>query len=126
MSETSTNFLCDGDDLCYFEFPPVGCPLIYPQRTKSHDVLKASTCTYFTFAKGNRSVYTNLDKLVQYNSSDILDPSEASYYNLFINGVLQPENTYFVEEGLLKLLSIDFPLEGSPIILQYIIILFPW
>ncbi|WP_356714735.1 DUF4183 domain-containing protein [Peribacillus sp. Bi96] len=52
----------------------------------------------------------------------ILDPSNTSFMNLFINGVLQPHANYTVEKGKLKLNTVDTPIKGAPIILQMFII----
>ncbi|MGF9859901.1 DUF4183 domain-containing protein [Priestia endophytica] len=75
---------------------------------------------YFTFSDGQKLEYTNSDGLPQYGNTQILSPSEVSYINLFINGILEPQNSYTVEEG--KLILDEVPNEGSPIILQFIII----
>ncbi|MGG0386001.1 DUF4183 domain-containing protein [Priestia filamentosa] len=54
--------------------------------------------------------------------TEILSPSEVSYINLFINGLLQPQSNYQVEEGKLTLLVDEAPSEGVPITLQFITI----
>ena len=68
----------------------------------------------------NKRVYTNEDELLEYGNRGILNPEEASYYNLFINGVLQPHSNYSIEAGRLELLTEELPIEGAPISLQYI------
>lgn len=75
---------------------------------------------YHAIAKKNQFVYTNADGLAEYNSSSILSPAEVSYFNLFINGVIQPLNMYQVERGKLILLSKNAPLARTPITLQFI------
>jgi hypothetical protein len=77
---------------------------------------------YFTFSDGQKLVYTNSDGLLEYGITQILSPGETSFVNLFINGVLQPQNFYTVEEGKLTLLVDEAPIEGVPITLQFIII----
>ncbi|WP_249872159.1 DUF4183 domain-containing protein [Oceanobacillus saliphilus] len=52
---------------------------------------------------GKSRIYTNEDELTEYGQCGILNPSEVSYYNLFVNGVLQPEILYDVKEGYLIL-----------------------
>lgn len=74
---------------------------------------------YHAIAKQDQFIYTNSDGLSEYNSSSILSPVEVSYFNLFINGVIQPLNTYQVESGKLTLLS-ETPLAHTPITLQFI------
>ncbi|MCQ6281042.1 DUF4183 domain-containing protein [Bacillus sp. EB600] len=44
----------------------------------------------------------------------------VSFINLFINGILQPQNQYMVEPGKITLTSGDVPEAGSPIILQFV------
>jgi len=77
---------------------------------------------YHTLSKQNQFVYTNADGLVEYKSSNILSPTEVSYFNLFINGVIQPLSTYTVETGKLILLSEEPPSLHTPITLQFITI----
>ncbi|PHG57701.1 hypothetical protein COI59_29365 [Bacillus toyonensis] len=77
---------------------------------------------YHTIAKKNQFVYADADRLTEYNSSNILSPTEVSYFNLFINGVVQPFSTYTVEAGKLTLLSEDPPSLHAPITLQFITI----
>ncbi|CAH8772213.1 DUF4183 domain-containing protein [Paenibacillus dendritiformis] len=56
--------------------------------------------------------------MAQFQSSSILNPGTVSYFNLFINGMLQPLNTYTVTEGLLQIDGV--PEQGVPITLQFI------
>ena len=77
---------------------------------------------YHAIAKQNQFIYTNADGLIIYNTSNILSPAEVSYYNLFINGVIQPLTTYTIESGKLTLLSDEPPPVNSPITLQFITI----
>ncbi|NLV87999.1 MAG: DUF4183 domain-containing protein [Tissierellia bacterium] len=82
-------------------------------------MLEADIYQYNTISKGKK-VYTDDDELIEYGDQGILDPKETSYMNLFINGVIQPKVNYSVKEGSLELLSEPLPIEGSPIILQFI------
>ncbi|TVX78734.1 DUF4183 domain-containing protein [Peribacillus simplex] len=59
-------------------------------------------------------MYTNQDGVLKYGSSRILTPNS-------INGILQPDINYIVEQGKLTF-SNYLPLSGSPIILQFVII----
>ncbi|WP_261132621.1 DUF4183 domain-containing protein [Bacillus sp. Marseille-Q3570] len=124
MTKRRRNKIIKKDPFDYL--PPKGCPLIYPRDDQYSDgyesILKAETYTYFTLAKGQKRVYTNLDELIQYGNCGILDPEKVSYYNLYINGVLQPSNIYMIKKGRLHLLSSDLPPSGAPIIIQFIII----
>ncbi|NMA67036.1 MAG: DUF4183 domain-containing protein [Clostridiaceae bacterium] len=64
-----------------------------------------------------------MDEIKMYGNQGILDPTNTSYYNLFINAVIQPPANYTVQEGLLTLNSEVPPLKGSPISLQFISLL---
>ncbi|HDR4440534.1 TPA: DUF4183 domain-containing protein [Bacillus cereus] len=77
---------------------------------------------FYTFADGEKLVYTDSDGLAQYGTTHILSPDEVSYINLFINGILQPQPLYQVSTGQLTLLDNQPPSQGSSIILQFIII----
>jgi hypothetical protein len=83
-------------------------------------IAKADTYQYYATSDGIKSVYTNADELTQYGIRGILDPTTVSFINLFINGILQPQNQYVVEPGKLTLTSGDVPEAGSPIILQFV------
>ena len=50
-----------------------------------------------------RSLYTDADGIPQYGTTNILSPSEVSYINLFVNGILQPQPLYEVSTGKLTL-----------------------
>ncbi|EPF11788.1 exosporium leader peptide [Bacillus cereus BAG1O-3] len=77
---------------------------------------------YYTFADGEKLIYTDADGIPQYGTTNILSPSEVSYINLFVNGILQPQPLYEVSAGKLTLLDTQSPSQGSSIILQFIII----
>ncbi|HDR4538332.1 TPA: DUF4183 domain-containing protein, partial [Bacillus cereus] len=77
---------------------------------------------YYTFSDGEKLIYTDADGIAQYGTTNILSPSEVSYINLFINGILQPQPFYEVSTGKLTLLDNQPPSQGSSIILQFIII----
>lgn len=101
--------------------PPRGCALIFPSPPLPPppiNLLKVDTFQYIAICDGIRTTYTNADALLQYGSSDILDPATVSYINLFINGVIQPLISYEVSIGLLEIKGI--PEEGVPITLQFI------
>lgn len=107
-----------------YSLPPSGCPLIFPREksneTCSSHILKTEIDTYFAIADGQKRTYTNDDGLIKYDTSNILNPNDVSFYNLFVNGVLQPYNVYEVTEGSLYFKTKDVPIQGVPIILQFI------
>ncbi|USK74119.1 DUF4183 domain-containing protein [Peribacillus frigoritolerans] len=111
------------EDICLPPSPPRGCPNIYPVREKPNptDILKVKTFQYTAISDGIKRIYTNQDRVLKYGSSRILDPNSVSYINLFINGILQPNINYTVEQGRL-IFSNDLPVSGAPIILQFVII----
>lgn len=63
-------------------------------------------------------MYTDADAVPQLSTSGILGQQSVSIVNLFINGILQPPNSYVVQNGLLVLSEV--PSQGVPIILQFI------
>lgn len=81
-----------------------------------------SNFMYHTIVKEKKYRYTNEDALTKYNSSRILSPHEVSYFNLFVNGVIQPLITYSIKEGELLFLTEDLPIVNTSITLQFIII----
>ena len=81
-----------------------------------------SNFMYHTIVKEKKYRYTNEDALAKYNSSPILSPHEVSYFNLFVNGVIQPLTTYAIKEGELLFLTEDLPIIDTSITLQFIII----
>jgi hypothetical protein len=83
-------------------------------------LLKADVYQYNTLSDGKKRIYTNQDELIEYGSRGILDPNDVSYFNLFINGVLQPRVNYEIEKGLLLLKTKDVPQKDVAIIISFI------
>ena len=81
---------------------------------------KVQVIEYYSLSDGCRRVYEDGDGLAGYGEKLILPPWEVSYYNLFINGVLQPPDAYSVEAGRLILKTEDVPIANATIILQMI------
>lgn len=77
---------------------------------------------YFAISDGQKNVYTNADEITKYGCHGIPGPDQVSYYNLFVNGVLQPKTNYSVKRGLLEFTSSDVPLKGQSVILESVII----
>lgn len=108
--------------LLTFDIPSKGVPITLEFITiKGTDgrVLKADTYLYSAFAHEN-NIYTNNDEIKAYGNSGIPDPEYISFYNLFINAVIQPSCNYSVHEGLLTLNTAAPPLKDSPVSLQFI------
>ncbi|PFP51291.1 collagen-like protein [Priestia megaterium] len=91
-----------------------------PQGPPLQGVIPTTSLLYFTFSDGQKLEYLNSDGVPQYGDAKILSPNKVSYINLFINGILQPQSTYTVEEG--KLTLEESPSKDVPITLQFIII----
>ncbi len=76
---------------------------------------------YVTAADGVSTTYTDSDRLPQYESSGIPDPHGVSYYNLYVNAVLQPAATYTVRKGVLELTAP--PAKGEYIVFESVTVL---
>lgn len=101
-------------------------PLVLPFPSQSKQSLlvnepkKVSIVEFYTLSDGKKKVYTDSDCIQNIGEQSIENPSNVSFMNLFINGVLQPKVNYEVVEGALILKTYDIPDKGSPIILQMI------
>ncbi|WP_144647138.1 DUF4183 domain-containing protein [Priestia megaterium] len=100
--------------------PPGSQGATGPQGPPLQGVIPTTSLLYFTFSDGQKLEYLNSDGVPQYGDAKILSPNKVSYINLFINGILQPQSTYTVEEG--KLTLEESPSKDVPITLQFIII----
>jgi len=83
-------------------------------------LLEADVYQYNALSDGKKRVYTNEDELLEYGNKGILNPDKVSYYDLFINGVLQPKTNYEIFEGILILKTEDIPINGSPIVIIFV------
>lgn len=106
---------CKSHPCCSLKPGPPG-----PQGPPLQGVIPTTSLLYFTFSDGQKLEYLNSDGVPQYGDAKILSPNKVSYINLFINGILQPQSTYTVEEG--KLTLEESPSKDVPITLQFIII----
>ena len=84
------------------------------------NLLNADVYQYNTLSDGVKKIYTNDDELIQYGNRGILDPNDVSFFNLFINGVLQPKVNYEIQKGLLLLKTKNIPIKDSTIIISFI------
>ncbi len=85
-------------------------------------VMRAENYQYNAMAHELQSIYTNQDELENSDGRGIPNPNEVSYYNLYINGVLQPKATYIIEKGVLVLITGDEPLRDALIILESVVL----
>ena len=91
----------------------------YPYKEK---LLGADIYQYNALSDGIKRTYTNDDELIEYGDRGILDPNDVSYFDLFINGVLQPKTNYEIEKGLLLLKTEDIPSKDVSIIITFVTI----
>ncbi len=94
------------------KFPAEEIRIRFPRKVVIHE--------YYTVSDGKKRVLKEEDGICDSGKPIILDSSELSYMNLFINGVLQPEENYTVKRGVLMLNTIDLPPKGAPVILQMV------
>lgn len=73
---------------------------------------------FYAISNGRCKFISESDGVCDLGQQNILDPCMVSYFNLFINGVLQPKENYEVKSGLIILKTEDVPPKGAPIILQ--------
>lgn len=83
-------------------------------------LVKAVACQYNALSDGAKRNYTNADELTQYGPIGILSPDNVSFYNLFVNGVLQPTANYAISAGHLDLLTVDTPAADNPVIVSFV------
>ena len=100
-------------------------PLIIPLKGSKPESKVIShrtvmTTEFFVLSDGVKKVYTEQDAIADCGLQQMMNPINASYMNLFINGILQPKVNYRVTEGRLILLTEDVPEKGCPIVLQMI------
>lgn len=105
--------------------PAEGAPVIIlftTWRTADGKILEVADRQYSAVSDGTKKRYTDKDGIREYGTQGIPSPSEVSYFNLYINGVLQPKVNYQVRKGILELLTCDAPARGAPVILESIAI----
>lgn len=83
-------------------------------------LLPTDVYQYIALSDGIKKLYTNRDELKEYGARGILNPNHVSFFNLFINGLLQPQVNYEIQEGLLLLTTDDVPLKGSTIFIVFV------
>lgn len=98
-------------DSCYF----------LSQTELTYDALiRANVCQYTALSNGVTRHYTNQDAVSEYKGCRILPPDCTSYYNLYVNGMLQPKVNYTISEGHLDFMTTDLPPKEVPIVLEFI------
>lgn len=85
-------------------------------------IMEVADWQYNAVSDGVKKNYTDRDELKEYGNHGIPSPSEVSYFNLYINGVLQPKINYRVKKGALELTTVDAPVKEAFVILESIVI----
>lgn len=91
-------------------------------KDKDYNLMQAFHWQYSAISNGVKKIYLNSDEVPGYESHGIPAPNEVSYFNLYINGVLQPKGNYCVRKGVLKLCTHNAPTKGSYVLLESVII----
>lgn len=92
--------------------------VVFTVRHCSGVRLRAGNDTYNAVSDGIKRIFTNADELTAYGNKGIPSPREVSYFNLFINGVLQPKKNYTVRKGAMELNTQDIPLPEAILTLE--------
>ncbi|MBP1083358.1 MULTISPECIES: DUF4183 domain-containing protein [Bacillus] len=100
--------------------PLLTIPTVASEEVQFHIPKKLNIYEFYTISDGQKRIYTEEDGINDLGKQVILDPCKVSYMNLFINGVLQPKESYDVQSGAIILKTSDVPTEGAPLILQMI------
>lgn len=90
------------------------CSINYKNTT-----FRAEVYQYNTIADGIKRTYRNSDELKKYGDRGILSPNEVSYYNVFVNGVMQPKSNYILKKGILTFTTQDVPTKDQPIMILF-------
>ncbi|GKU84366.1 DUF4183 domain-containing protein [Niallia sp. NCCP-28] len=100
--------------------PVLSLPVI-PLEVQSFAIpQKVEVYEFYTIADGIQRIFKDEDGIQELGVQVILSPYSLSFTNLFINGVLQPKDSYLVEKGKFCLLTEDVPLKGTLLILQMV------
>lgn len=91
-------------------------------RNSNGHIMDSIHWQYSAVSNGSKKIYTNEDAFPEYESRGIPSPDKVSFYNLYINGVLQPRTNYYVKKGILELTTEDAPTKGSLVILESVVI----
>lgn len=84
------------------------------------ELIRADVYHYNALSDGIKRIYTDDDELTEYGDKGILSPGDVSFFNLFINGLLQPKVNYQIRKGFLVLKTEDIPLKNSIITIAFI------
>lgn len=85
-----------------------------------NSILQAEISQYNAIADGTKRTFLDCDQLREYGGSGILSPEEVSYYNVFVNGLLQPKKNYILKKGELTFITQDIPSRGQTVIILFV------
>ncbi len=99
-----------------------GVVSIYSARLmhRNNSKFNAVTNYFVAVSDGVKTTYTDQDVLPEYGDEGIPDPCEVSFFNLYVNGVLQPAPVYFLKKGSFELT--EAPKAGQYIILESVVV----
>ncbi len=122
-----TNYILEKDELTFTtqDIPAKGRPIVVLFTTwKDFEgrIMDVTNRQYNAVSDGTKKQYTDSDEIKEYGNCGIPSPNDVSYFNLYINGVLQPKRNYIVKKGILRLTTSDAPVKGAPVILESIVI----
>ncbi|MBO1511353.1 DUF4183 domain-containing protein [Metabacillus bambusae] len=102
--------------------PLINIPTLPSIIVHNRSPKKVKVFEFYAISNGCSRIYKENDGVKEIGKQIILDPKKLSYMNLFINGVLQPKESYEVGRGVIKLKTVDVPIKGAPVILQMFIV----
>lgn len=122
-----TNYILEKDELTFTtqDIPAKGRPIVVLFITwKDFDgrIMDVTNRQFNAVSDGTKKQYADSDEIKEYGNCGIPSPNDVSYFNLYINGVLQPKRNYMVKKGILRLTTSDAPVKGAPVILESILI----
>jgi hypothetical protein len=91
-----------------------------PIKTTYPSILKSEVSYFYAIADGKKRIFTDSDAVTEYGSGKILDPSQVSYSNVFVNGILQSPLNYSIIKGQLQFNTEDVPGKDILITVQFV------
>ncbi|WP_416149877.1 DUF4183 domain-containing protein [Salipaludibacillus sp. HK11] len=112
----------NGSLLLTTEIPPrKGVPIILQYVKISNSIgvtVRGESSTFCVASDGISKIFSEKYHCLLCFPVPFIDCPHVSYRNLFINGVLQPNDLYNFRHGKLQLKTSDAPIKKAPIILQ--------
>ncbi len=100
---------------------PKGKPSTHIQNSNANgELVSADVYQYNALSDGVKKIYTDDDELLEYGNRGILDPEKVSYFDVFVNGILQPRINYEVRKNFLLLRTDNIPIKNSVITISFV------